>query len=121
MSNEYKLRVYESCAGDGAISSGTVVQLVDPTFTLSADSAQQAAEWISTNVLLSRFLGNRISQICPMMSNAEPTRSVAISLNGSSIRVSLNSASGQCGELRRVRGLKSSSVAVEERSTQRAA
>jgi hypothetical protein len=55
MKNGYKVRVYQRCRGNGAICSGTVVQRVDPSFTLATESADQAANWIRTNVLRSVY------------------------------------------------------------------
>ena len=121
MSNGYKVRVYESCKGDGAICPGTVVQPIDPSFTLSADSADDATDWIWTNVLLRRLLSSRIYQICPMMGSSEPIRSVAIGLDVSFVRVLLDPVFGDYGELRRVRDLEAPSAAVQEAPTQHAA
>ena len=121
MSNGYKVRVYESCRGDGTICSGTVVQRVDPSFTISAESADKAMNWIHTNVLRSRLSSSRIYQICPMISNPEPIRFVAAGLDGSFIRVFLDPASELTGELRRVRDLESLSAALQETSTEQAA
>lgn len=121
MSNGYKVRVYESCQGDSAICSGTVVQPVDPSFTMSADSADQATTWIRTNVLRSRLPKSRIYQICPMIGNPEPIRSVAAGLDDSFVRVFLDTASGFSGELRRVRDLEAHSDAAQETLTQQAA
>jgi hypothetical protein len=94
MSNGYKVRVYESCRGDGAICSGTVVERVDPSFTMSAESAGQATSWIRTNVLRGRLSSSRIYQICPMIGSPEPIHSVGAGLDGSFIRVLLDPASG---------------------------
>ena len=121
MSNGYKVRVYESCRGDGATCSGTVVQRVDPSFTIPADSADEATNWIRTNVLRSRLSSNRIYQICPMIGNAESTRSVAAGLNGSFSRVLLDPAPGLSGELRRVRDVESVSAALQETLSEQAA
>lgn len=117
VSNGYKVRVYESYRGDEAICFGSIVQPVDPSFTLSADSTDQAADWIRTNVLLSRLLSSRIYQICPMMGNPESIRSVAVYADGSFLRVFLDRVSGQYGKLRRIRDLESSYSAVADRST----
>jgi hypothetical protein len=121
MSNGYKVRVYESCRGDGAICSGTVVERVDPSFTISSESADQAMNWIHRNVLRSRLSSSRIYQICPMICNPEPIRSVAAGLDGSFIRIFLDPASGLCGELRRVRHLEAVCAALQEASTEQAA
>ena len=110
MSNGYKVRVYESREENGALSLGTVVQPLDPSFTLSADSADEATNWIRTNVLRSRLPSSRIYQICPMIGNPEPIRSVAAGLDGSFSRVFLDPASELSGELRRVRDLESLSA-----------
>jgi hypothetical protein len=121
MSNGYKVRVYESCGGEGAICPGTVVQPMDPSFTVPADSAEDATDWIWSNVLLRRLLSSRIYQICPMMGSSEPIRSVAIGLDGSFVRVLLDPVFGHYGELRRVRDLEAPSAAFQEPATQHAA
>jgi hypothetical protein len=121
MGSGYKVRTYESCQKDEATGSGTVVLPVDPSFTISADSAEKVLDWIQTNVVQKTLLSCRVYQVCPMIGSYEPAISVAIGPNGSFFRVSLDPARGAYGQLRRVRDVQALSAIVDESPTAHAA
>jgi len=116
MSNRYNVRVYKSCQGDGSVGSGTIVQPIDRSLTIFADSAEEAADCIQIKVEKGVLLNGTVYQVCPMVGNPELIRSIAVDADGLIARVLLDPASGLYGELRRVRDLQALSATINESS-----
>jgi hypothetical protein len=103
MSNRYKIRMYESGDGDGCVVAGTIVVPIDRSFSVFAETADEAERKIQKDVVGKKLAGGRVYQICPQVGNAELIRSVAISESCEVQRIFLDPAKGLYSEFRRIR------------------
>jgi hypothetical protein len=103
MSGRYQIRVFESAAKDGATMAGAILTPVAYTFSIYADSCDQAEKSIRKDIGKGKLSRGRIYQLLPVLGNGELARSLAVSLDGSFDRVFLDPAAGPYSELRRVR------------------
>ena len=103
MSCRYQIRVFESTEKDGATAAGTIVVPVSLTFSVYAYSGEEAERSIRKDIAKGKLAGGKVYQICPLLGNAELTRSVAVTLDGSFDRVFLDPATGPYSAYRRIR------------------
>lgn len=103
MSKKYSIRIYESRKKDGMTCAGTVVEPLEISLSIYADSGDGAELQLRKDVEAGKLLSGRIYQICPSLSVPELIRSMAASLDGSFERVFLDPAAGLYSEARRVR------------------
>ncbi len=103
MSKRYSIRVYESRKRDGMTCAGTIVEPLDLSVSIYADSGDGAELQLRKDVEGGQLSCGRVYQICPSLAVPELIRSVAASLDGSFERVFLDPAAGLYSEARRVR------------------
>jgi hypothetical protein len=103
LNNRYKIRMYESGDGDGSVAGGTIVIPIDRSFTLHAESADEAEKKLRKDVIDGKLVRGRVYQICPTIGNMELIRSVAICGEANAKRVFLDGAKGLYSEFRRIR------------------
>ena len=103
MSNNYRVRIYASADQDNLVSPGTIMAMIERSFTLYGYSAEEAEQALRKNVLAKKLERGRVYQICPAVGNPEVTRTVAVDIDGSFQRVFLDPARGLYSEFRRVR------------------
>ncbi len=103
MTNRYRVRIYASADQDDLVSPGTIMAMIDRSFTLYGYSAEEAEHALRKNVLAKKLERGRVYQICPAVGNPEVTRTVAVDTQGTFQRVFLDPACGLYSEFRRVR------------------
>jgi hypothetical protein len=102
MSGRYQVRIFASIENDAATVVGTILVPTSLTFTLYADSAEEAEILLHKHVDKGKRPRGRVYQICAVLGQ-EFTRSVAAGLDGSFHHVFLDPASGPFSEMRRIR------------------
>ena len=103
MSGRYQVRMFESMEKDGATAAGTVLTPMAQTFSVYAESADEADKLIRRDITTGKRPRGKVYQILPVLGNAEFARSLAVSTEGSFDRVFLDPASGPYSEFRRIR------------------
>jgi hypothetical protein len=103
MSGRYQVRVFESSAKDGGTAAGTILVPTVHTFSIYADSGEEAEKSIHRDIKKGKLSCGKVYQIWPLLGSAEFTRSLAVSMDGSCDRVFLDPAAGPYSELRRLR------------------
>ncbi len=103
MNHRYKIRMFKSHKGDASLAPGTVVLPLERSLSLHASSLDEVGRLIGEHVRQRKLAPGCVYQICPLIGNPEPIRSVAIDDQGVVRRVLLDFDRGARSEFRRLR------------------
>jgi hypothetical protein len=103
LSTRYKIRIYESGEGDGAITDGEIVRSVARSFSVEAYTMEDVRSKLCQDVAVKKMDGGKIYQICPPAGNAQLSCNLAIDQVGLGTQVFLDPAAGLYSEFRRIR------------------